>query len=228
MADAAHRGSNLSQTNDAAGQTQTLIEGESQGKGIDTTTDKATAAFIRRVLCSQNVLLGNGERGRNTPRPIEEVLPPLTSSNEVDLQLYGIIAVIIKEFVQTWYSKITPDHVFIDEITQIIAHFTRALEQRLRKVDLEALILDEIPQLLEDHLNGRSPYFLGDAGVCVNPEQRSDYHMNILLHLTHWLRIPVLYTTLSAHTLHCIPYHLRQRHLASRSSGRANRSGASF
>lgn len=121
----------------------------------DTASDKATAAFIRRTLCSHNVLLGNGEKGRNTPRPIEEVLPPLTSSNEVDLQLYAIISVIIKEFVQTWYSKITPDHVFVNEVIQIIAHCTRALEQRLRKVDLEALLLDEIPGLIEAHWGGR-------------------------------------------------------------------------
>jgi hypothetical protein len=121
----------------------------------DTTSDRATAAFIRRTLCSHDVLLGNGEKGRNTPRPIEQVLPPLTSSNEVDIQLYGIIAVIIKEFMQTWYSKITPDHVFVDEVLQIIAHCTRALEQRLRKVDLEALLLDEIPELVEAHLSGR-------------------------------------------------------------------------
>ncbi|KAL5115404.1 hypothetical protein ACEQ8H_006704 [Pleosporales sp. CAS-2024a] len=119
----------------------------------DTTSDRATAAFVRRTLCSHNVLLGNGERGRTTPRPIEEVLPPLTSSNEIDLQLYGIIAVIIKEFVQTWYSKITPDQVFVNEVLQIIAHCTRGLEQRLRKVDLEGLILDEIPEILEAHLS---------------------------------------------------------------------------
>jgi hypothetical protein len=121
----------------------------------DTTSDRATAAFVRRTLCSHNVLLGNGERGRTTPRPIEEVLPPLTSSNEVDLQLYGIISVIIKEFVQTWYSKITPDHIFVNEVLQIIAHCTRGLEQRLRKVDLEAMLLDEIPELLEAHLKCR-------------------------------------------------------------------------
>ncbi|KAL1797862.1 hypothetical protein ACET3X_004468 [Alternaria dauci] len=80
------------------------------------------------------------------------MLPPLTSSNEVDLQLYAIISVIIKEFVQTWYSKITPDQVFVNEVIQIIAHCTRGLEQRLRKVDLESLLLDEIPELLEAHL----------------------------------------------------------------------------
>lgn len=119
--------------------------------------DSVTAAFIRRTLCSHNALASNsgGEtKGRGTPRPIEELLPPLTSSNEIDLQLYGIIAVILKEFVFTWYSKITPDHIFVDEVIQIIAHCTRALEQRLRKVDLEALLLDEIPELIESHING--------------------------------------------------------------------------
>lgn len=128
---------------------------ETQNSETDTTSDKATAAFIRRTLCAHNVLLGNGEKGGTTPRPIDELLPPLTSSNEVDLQLYGIISVIIKEFVQTWYSKITPDHVFVNEVIQVIAHCTRAVEQRLRKVDLEGLLLDEIPGLLEEHLIGR-------------------------------------------------------------------------
>ncbi|KAH7382345.1 PXA domain-containing protein [Pyrenochaeta sp. MPI-SDFR-AT-0127] len=143
-------GSNLPNHPRATGTTRPI---EAQKSQSDTTSDKATAAFIRRILCSHNVLLGNGEKGRTTPRPIEEVLPPLTSSNAVDLQLYGIISVIIKEFVQTWYSKITPDHVFVNEVIQIIAHCTRALEQRLREVDLEALLLDEIPELLEAHLS---------------------------------------------------------------------------
>lgn len=85
---------------------------------------------------------------------MDELLPPLTSSNEVDVQLYAIIAVILKEFVYTWYAKITPDHVFVDQVIQIIAHCTRALEQRVRKVDLESLLLDEIPQLIDAHLEG--------------------------------------------------------------------------
>lgn len=129
--------------------------GEAQKSESDTTSDKATTAFIRRTLCSHDVLLGSGEKGGTTPRPIYELLPPLTSSNDVDLQLYGIISVIIKEFVQTWYSKITPDHVFINEVIQLIAHCTRSLEQRLRKIDLEGMLLDEIPGLLEEHLIGR-------------------------------------------------------------------------
>ncbi|RYP79112.1 hypothetical protein DL771_000090 [Monosporascus sp. 5C6A] len=116
----------------------------------DFLSDKATAALIRRTLCARQ--LGSADRDRGTPAPIEDLLPPLTSRNDVDLQLYALISIIIREFVQTWYAKITPDETFVAEIIQIIAHCTRALEQRLRKVDLESLLFDELPELLDAHI----------------------------------------------------------------------------
>ncbi|PNS17932.1 PXA domain protein 1 [Sphaceloma murrayae] len=115
--------------------------------------DATTAAFVRRVLCASQLKPG---AETTITQSLDELLPPLTSSNEVDLQLYGIIAVIVRLFVQIWYSKITPDHEFVDEIVQIIAHCTRAFEQRLRRVDLEAILLDELPELLNQHADGRS------------------------------------------------------------------------
>jgi hypothetical protein len=118
----------------------------------DALSDEATAAFVRRVLCPQHQL---GEKGRNTPLPIQELLPPLTSRNDVDLQLYAFIAIILREFVQTWYGKLTPDETFVAEIVQILAHCTRGLEQRLRKVDLESLLFDEIPDLFDRHITGK-------------------------------------------------------------------------
>ncbi len=120
----------------------------------DPLSERATLALIRRTLCSQL-----GDKGRSTPAPIDELLPPLTSSNEVDLQLYAFIAIIIREFVQAWYTKITPDQIFVEEIVKLIAHCTRALEQRLRKVDLEGLLLDELPELLEMHVQGKEKIF---------------------------------------------------------------------
>jgi len=78
----------------------------------------------------------------------------LTSSNAIDLQLYAFIAIIMKECVDPWYTRITTDHTFVDELIQIIAHSTRVLEQRLRKVDLEALAFDELPALLMAHIKG--------------------------------------------------------------------------
>ena len=79
----------------------------------------------------------------------------MTSSNDVDLQLYAIIAIVVKDLVYSWYGKITPDQGFVEEVLRIVAHCTRALEGRLRTVDLESLILDEIPELIEGHIHGQ-------------------------------------------------------------------------
>ncbi len=114
------------------------------------TSEKATATLIRRVLGPQT-----GVDPRSSPRPIENILPPLTSSNEVDLQLYAIIAIVVKDFVQVWYSKITPDHVFIEEVVHIVAHCSRAVEQRLRRIDIEELIYDETLASVEAHILGQ-------------------------------------------------------------------------
>jgi hypothetical protein len=127
----------------------------------DATSDQVTLNLIRRTLCAHL-----GDKGRSTPAPIDELLPPLTSSNEVDVQLYALIAIIIREFVQTWYNKITPDQVFVEEVVKIIAHCTRALEQRLRNVDLESLVFDELPELLDVHIKGRTNHGFQTEQIC--------------------------------------------------------------
>lgn len=114
-----------------------------------------TIRYIKRILCqsaSHKSPLA-AEQDLDT-RPLDELLPPLTSSNEVDVQLYAIISVILSNFVQTWYNRITPDQDFVAEVVQIIAHCTRGLEQRLRQLDLEDLLLDELPAILASHVKG--------------------------------------------------------------------------
>lgn len=118
---------------------------------VDPLSDKATAFLVRRVLCPQQA-----DRGKGSPDSIEDLLPPLTSRNDVDLQLYGLIAIILRDFVQSWYAKITADETFVTEIVHIIAHITRALEQRVRRIDLESLLFDELPDLLDKHVTGPS------------------------------------------------------------------------
>ena len=116
-------------------------------------SERATAALIRRVLCP-HVHYYSG----STIEPVaidNKVLPPLTSSNEIDVQLYAIIAIIVKEVIQSWYGKMTPDQSFVEEVVRIVAHCTRALEGRLRTVNLEALILDEMAELVERHILGQ-------------------------------------------------------------------------
>ena len=111
-------------------------------------SDKTAAALVRRVLCPPSHASGPDARA------IDVLLPPLTSSNNVDLQLYAIIAIVVKEFVYSWYGQITPDQGFVEEVVRIFAHCTRALEQRLRTIDMERLVFDEIPHLVEGHIHG--------------------------------------------------------------------------
>ncbi|TLS26914.1 hypothetical protein PpBr36_05223 [Pyricularia pennisetigena] len=124
----------------------------------DPLSERATTLLIRRTLCpqQQQQQQQHQQLPHHNPKqplpPIESVLPPLTSRNDVDLQLYAIIAIVLREFVQNWYAKITPDEDFVAEILLVIAHITRALEQRIRKVDLESLLFDELPELLDRHV----------------------------------------------------------------------------
>ncbi|KAI5928610.1 PXA domain-containing protein [Camillea tinctor] len=138
----------------------------------DFLSDKATSALIRRTLCAQHM----ADRGKNTPAPVQDLLPPLTSRNDVDLELYALISIIIREFVQNWYAKITPDETFVAEIVQIIAHCTRALEQRLRKVDLESLLFDELPELFSAHVRAYRASKISVARPPTEVDSRQIYH----------------------------------------------------
>ncbi|KAI1124355.1 PXA domain-containing protein [Nemania abortiva] len=129
-------------------------------------SDKATTALIRRTLCARHL----ADRERSSPAPIQDLLPPLTSRNDVDLQLYALISIVLREFVQNWYNKITPDETFVAEIVQVIAHCTRALEQRLRNVDLESLLFDELPELLATHVRA----YRTAASPTTKPPLRTD------------------------------------------------------
>ncbi|KAI1169957.1 PXA domain-containing protein [Nemania sp. FL0916] len=137
-------------------------------------SDKATAALIRRCLCARH--LADRDRGRGSPAPIQDLLPPLTSRNDVDLQLYALLSIVLREFVQNWYNKITPDETFVAEVVQVIAHCTRALEQRLRKVDLESLLFDELPELLATHVRAYRTAARPGTKAPLKPDAHQIYH----------------------------------------------------
>ena len=120
--------------------------------------DDATAVYIRSVLCAKPppfVSPLDATINSGTGTPSEPPLPPLTSMDNVDQELYAMIAVLLAHFVQSWYNKMTHDAEFVDEIVKIIAHCTRGLEVRLRRVDIESLLLDDLPMLFISHLDGR-------------------------------------------------------------------------
>jgi len=126
---------------------------------FEKTSDKTAAAFVRRVLVSPHLSTTNtsqpAELEPSNTRAIDTSLPPLTSINEVDLQLYALIAILVKDCIHSWYSRFSSDQAFVDDLLQVIAHCTRALEERLRHMDLEQLLLDEIPAIIEAHITSK-------------------------------------------------------------------------
>ncbi|KXL49798.1 hypothetical protein M433DRAFT_74706 [Acidomyces richmondensis BFW] len=143
------------------------------------TADDETISFIKRTLCSKPRRTGPSSTNIEEDaldKPLEQLLPPLTSDNAIDIQLYGIISVVINQFVQSWYHQISPDTEFVAEIVLIIAHCTRGIEERLRHLDLESLLLDELPGLLSDHIDAVEIARLSDCGSKSNFQISSIYH----------------------------------------------------
>ncbi|KAI9844192.1 MAG: hypothetical protein M1838_002295 [Thelocarpon superellum] len=142
----------------------------------ETRSDRAATLLIRRTLCAHRDQRPVGREGDDaSPRPVLDLLPPLTSSTEVDLQLYALVAILVRDYILPWYSRVTSDREFIDEIVQVIAHCCRALERRSREVDLEALLVDEIPSLLNAHLDAyRASYPTVNAAL--PPDARQAFH----------------------------------------------------
>lgn len=131
--------------------------GDKQHNVRSNVSDEATINYIKRVLCKRTPTASQADSSEEIDhKSLEDLLPPLTSSNEIDVQLYALIAVVLNLFVQSWYNKITPDQDFVANVVQIIAHCTRGLEQRLRDVDLEDLLLNELPEILAEHIDGQS------------------------------------------------------------------------
>ncbi|KAK1074578.1 hypothetical protein LTR33_009720 [Friedmanniomyces endolithicus] len=117
-----------------------------------TAKDEAPVKFIKRALCAKPAKPAQDETAPEIDGNLEDLLPRLTSRADVDLQLYTILAVVLSQFVQSWYNRITPHADFVGEVVQIVAHCTRGLEERLKLVDLDSLLLDELPGLLDAHL----------------------------------------------------------------------------
>lgn len=132
----------------------------SQSHAPASNPDKATNTLIRRILLPVHP-------SSTTTQPLSTLLPPLTSSDTLDFELYALIAVILRDFVYTWYSRITPDTGFGEEVLGIVAHCSRAVEGRVRDVERGGeggwggVVLDGVCGVLRGHIRGTFFILLG-------------------------------------------------------------------
>lgn len=88
--------------------------------------------------------------------PPDADLPPLllspAAAPELNAELYDFIALALRAYVNTWWTKITRyDKEFLPEITRILTVVMRTLEARLVATDLSPLVFRDLPTLLAQH-----------------------------------------------------------------------------
>lgn len=90
----------------------------------------------------------------SAPKTFEQ-LPALTSSTNVDMELYAFIGLLLQQFVFSWYSRISFDQngEFSNELIGVVAHMTRNIQQRIRAVDWGILLFDKLPIVFMRHMN---------------------------------------------------------------------------
>ncbi|KAG5519356.1 hypothetical protein PMAC_001982 [Pneumocystis sp. 'macacae'] len=81
-------------------------------------------------------------------------LPSLTSSALVDVELYSIIAIICRDYINVWYEQMTHDKNFIEELLFLVSHIVKELEKRFFMIRHDILLLDSIPMIAVKHING--------------------------------------------------------------------------
>lgn len=89
----------------------------------------------------------------NPSTPLPPLFPtPTPDHARLNDQIYHFLALALRAFVLTWWSKLTPrDREFLPQITAVIRHVVRKVHQRLQRAELVQLILVSIPVLVKQH-----------------------------------------------------------------------------
>jgi hypothetical protein len=79
-------------------------------------------------------------------------LPRLKCSEKVAREIYALIGLLLRQFVRSWHSEIIDDSKFVNELVQEISQVVNLIIDRLQRLNLDDLILDDIPYLIDMHL----------------------------------------------------------------------------
>lgn len=120
----------------------TNLRGSQSAISISDKKQSGTEHLIRQIFLPKE----------SHQRDWRDRLPSLTSSDEVNIELYALFGLICRQFIQTWYYKIVDDPAFIYDISTVLAHVTRQLEERVVQIDLYGFLLDELPMILDAHI----------------------------------------------------------------------------
>lgn len=112
---------------------------------------------LRSILEERNLKSNTSLAQRLLSSNPSTPLPPLFPTPTLDLvllndQIYHFLALALRAFVLSWWSKLTPrDKDLLPQITVILQHLIRKINQRLQRADLSQALFTSIPLLFKQH-----------------------------------------------------------------------------
>ncbi|KAJ2724430.1 hypothetical protein GGI07_001942 [Coemansia sp. Benny D115] len=78
--------------------------------------------------------------------------PFITTSVKVNESVARLVSLIMRDFIQEWYEKVTDDKEFLSEVTTQLVFVANEIERRCRKVDWVQFFLFEAPDIIHLHV----------------------------------------------------------------------------
>jgi hypothetical protein len=115
---------------------------------IASSSSKVTAPSHSTVSLTKRLLFSH--------LPSSSPIPPLLQTSStypaLDAELYDLIALSLRAYVNPWWTRITRyDKQLLIELTRILSSVLRALEARALAADLSPLIYHDLPFLITRH-----------------------------------------------------------------------------
>ncbi|KAJ1834246.1 hypothetical protein LPJ63_002091 [Coemansia sp. RSA 2711] len=76
----------------------------------------------------------------------------IKSSATTNALVSRLVSLIVRDFVQSWYEKISDDQEFLGQVAGQMSQVTGELEKRCRRVDWVRFVLLELPQVVHLHV----------------------------------------------------------------------------
>ncbi|KAJ2855713.1 hypothetical protein GGI22_004038 [Coemansia erecta] len=78
--------------------------------------------------------------------------PFVAASVHVNASVSRLVSLILRDFVEEWYAKVTDDKEFLGEVSAQVLQLTNELERRCRRVDWVRFVLFELPEIIHLHV----------------------------------------------------------------------------
>ena len=76
----------------------------------------------------------------------------LTSSNLVNQELSKIFALLLRDFVSSWFKSVSQDQELYIEIIKAISSMVQEIERRCFRIDWVSLLTQDLPSILSNHI----------------------------------------------------------------------------